>query len=342
MKREGQLLPRIATWDNLGLAFHQAAAGKRGVPEVVAFASNLDAELNGVVADLQAGTWQPGPFRRFVVRDPKLRVIHAAPFRDRVMHHALMNIAGAGFERGAIDHSYACRTGRGNRAAVLHARRCTRRHSWCLKLDVRRYFDSIPHDRLRFLFRRRFKDGAFLGVLDRIVAGFSVSPGRGLPIGTLTSQYFANFYLDGLDRFVTEGLCCPAYVRYMDDFLLWHEDPAVLTGWRDQVCTWLATERGLALKALPEPVRCADGVPFLGYRMMPDRILLGRPARRRFAGRLRSYEDAWRMGRLDSAELQRRVDSLLAFTDLAACRNWRRRIVSSGAEEADVANQPRP
>ena len=169
-----------------------------------------------------------------------------------------------------------------------------------------------------------------------------MAPGRGLPIGTLTSQYFANFYLDGLDRFVTEGLCCPAYVRYMDDFLLWHEDPAVLTGWRDQVCTWLATERGLALKALPEPVRCADGVPFLGYRMMPDRILLGRPARRRFAGRLRSYEDAWRMGRLDSAELQRRVDSLLAFTDLAACRNWRRRIVSSGAEEADVANQPRP
>lgn len=321
-------MARIATWENFGQAFHQAATGKRQVPEVMAFNRHLDSELNGLIAELRAGVWRPGPYRRFVVRDPKLRMIHAAPFRDRVLHHALMNIAGPGFERGAGDHSYACREGRGNRAAVLHAQRCTRRHAWCLKLDVRRYFDSIPHDRLRGLFRRRFKDGAFLDVLDRIVEGFSVQPGRGIPIGTLTSQYFANVYLDGLDRLITGDLRCPGYVRYMDDFLLWHDDPVILSGWQERVRAWLDAERGLALKMLPVPMRCRDGVPFLGYRLTPGRVLLGRAARHRFRGRLRRYEEDWRQGHLDSAGLQRRVDALLSFTDVATCRLWRRRVAS--------------
>ena len=104
--------------------------------------------------------------------------VNAFLTHHRVVHHALMNVAGPVFERGAIGHSYACRTGRGNRAAVLEARRRTSAYRCCLKLDVRRYFDSIPHDRLRSLFRARIKDGAFLDMLDRIVAGFSVTPGH--------------------------------------------------------------------------------------------------------------------------------------------------------------------
>jgi RNA-directed DNA polymerase len=336
MKREGQLMPRIATWENLGCAFHKAAAGKRQRAEVMAFEANLDSELNRLVEALQEGTWQPGAYRRFVVRDPKVRVIHAAPFRDRVVHHALLNVAGAGFERAAIAHSYACRTGRGNRAAVLQARRHTTGFVYCLKLDVRRYFDSISHDRLKALFRSRFKDGAFLDVLDRVVDGFSVTPERGLPIGTLTSQYFANFYLDGLDRFVTERLGCAAYARYMDDFLLWHDDSRVLASWREEIRKWLASERGLELKKLAEPIPCREGVGFLGYRLVPGRILLGRAARKCFKARLLGYEQAWHQSRMESPELQRRVDALLAFTELASCRAWRRRTVARVAEMADT------
>jgi RNA-directed DNA polymerase len=342
MRREGKLVVRIATWENLGSAFHKAAKGKRRLEEVVAFESHLDGELDRLIEELRAGTWQPGMYRRFVVRDPKVRVIHAAPFRDRVVHHALMNIAGPGFEQGAIAQSYACRTGRGNRAAVEEARRRTTGHGFCLKLDVRRYFDSIPHDRLQGLFRRRFKDGALLDLLDRIVAGFSVTPGCGLPIGTLTSQYFANFYLDGLDRFVTETLRCPAYARYMDDFLLWDDDRAVLAGWGEEIRGWLGRERGLQLKKLTEPFPCREGVPFLGYRLVPGRILLARAARRRFKTRIASYELAWRMGQMGTAELQRRADALLAFTDLASCRSWRRRTVADVSKAAGTTNESSP
>jgi retron-type reverse transcriptase len=329
MKRFAQLLPRIATRENLALAFHKAAAGKRRSPAVLRFTVHLDHALNTLVRELAEGSWQPGAFHRFLVRDPKLRVIHAAPFRDRVVHHALMNVAGPCFEHGAIAHSYACRQGRGNLAAVQHAARCTRAHRFFLKLDIRRYFDSIDHATLRTLFRRRFKDGAFLHRLDVVLDSFRVSPGRGLPIGTLSSQYFANFHLDGLDHWIAETLRCPAYVRYMDDFILWHDDAAVLARWLGEVRAWLAEERRLELKGTPRVAPCRDGVPFLGYRLTPAGVLLGRPARRRFGRRLREGEAAATAGRVTSRDLQRRTDALLAFVQIAECQVWRRRLVAT-------------
>jgi len=322
-------MPRICTWENLALAFHKAAAGKRRSAAVIRFEANLPDELNTLVAELESGTWQPGAFHRFLVRDPKLRVIHAAPFRDRVVHHSLMNVAGPCFEQGAVSHSYACRTGRGNVAAVQHAARCTRKFRHFLKLDVRRYFDSIPHDTLRGLFRRQFKDGTFLALLDRVLDCFHTTAGCGLPIGTLTSQYFANFYLDGLDHWIMETLRCPAYARYMDDLVLWHDDPAVLAGWLGEIQDWLMARRGLELKGSPGPAPCAEGLPFLGYRLLPGRVLLGRTARRRFRQRLRGYETDHAAGLLPMADLQRRADALLAFTEVARCRDWRRRTLAT-------------
>jgi RNA-directed DNA polymerase len=348
MKRHAHLMPRICTWENLAQAFHKAAAGKRRSAAVIRFEANLPHELNTLVGELESGIWQPGAFHRFLVRDPKLRVIHAAPFRDRVVHHALMNVAGPCFEQGAVSHSYACRTGRGNVAAVEHAAACTRKFRHFLKLDVRRYFDSIPHDMLRGLFRRRFKDGAFLAVLEQVIssfmAGIRAIPGPsettrgrnapatrsyGLPIGTLTSQYFANFYLDGLDHWIMETLRCPAYVRYMDDLVLWHDDPTVLDGWLGEIQDWLMTQRGLELKGNPGSAPCAEGLPFLGYRLLPGRVLLGRTARRRFRLRLRGYEMDHAAGLLPMADLQRRADALLAFTEVARCRHWRRRTLAT-------------
>ena len=327
MKRFAHLMPRIAAWDNLGLAFHKAAAGKRSASAVARFAANLDDELHTLVRELAAGTWQPGAYQRFVVRDPKLRVIHAAPFRDRVVHHALMTVAGPCLERSAVHHSYACRVGRGNRAAVQHAAVCTRRHRYFLKLDVRRYFDSIQHSTLRDLLRRRFKDGALLATLDRVIGSFHTSAACGLPIGTLTSQYFANFYLDGLDHWVMETLRCPAYVRYMDDVVLWHDDESALADWHRQISAWLQAERGLELKGLAKPTACRDGLPFLGYRITPRGVMLSRASRQRFVRRVRENERAHEAGELTSGALQRRTDALLAFTDVAHCQTWRRRVL---------------
>ena len=327
MKRLANLRPQIATRANLSSAFYKAAAGKRRTCAVEHFAKNLDAELNVLVTELGLGSWTPGPFQRFVVRDPKVRVIHAAPFRDRVVHHAIMNVAGPGFERGASEHSYACRLGRGNRAAVRHARDCTRAHGYLLKLDIRKYFDSIRHDILRGLFRRRFKDDSFLRLLDRVLDSFQTSPGRGLPIGTLTSQYFANFYLDGLDRWIHDAIRPCGYARYMDDFVLWDDDHCELNLALDKIVNWLAIERGLVLKGEPRTAPCEKGLGFLGYRITPTGIFLGRTGRRRFRQRLLTYENACIAGQMTMGDLQSRANSLLAFTEVAECRTWRRRVV---------------
>lgn len=327
MKRCAHLMPRIACWDSLALAFHKAAAGKRQSPAVARFSANLEQELNMLTAELATGTWQPGAYQRFIVRDPKLRTIHAAPFRDRVVHHALMMIAGPCLERSAIHHSFACRTRRGNLAAVQHAAACTRKHRHFLKLDVRRYFDSIQHETLRVLLRRRIKDGALLATLDRVIGSFHTAADGGLPIGTLTSQYFANFYLDGLDHWIMETLRCPAYGRYMDDLVLWHDDAAVLARWYEHVASWLKRERGLELKGLSKPTPCREGLPFLGYRLTPRGILLSRASRQRFVTRMHENERAYGAGELTSSELQRRTDALLAFTDVAHCQTWRRKVV---------------
>ncbi len=247
----------------------------------------------------------------------------------RLLQMNLMNVAGSCFERGAVAHSYACRSGRGNLAAIKTAARCTRANRFFLKLDIRRYFDSIHHDTLRSLFRRIFKDGAFLSLLDQVLGSFETKDGRGLPIGTLTSQYFANFYLDGLDHWIMESLGCRAYVRYMDDFVLWHQDAGVLEHWQGVIAGWLGRGLHLELKATPGAVACADGLPFLGYRVLPGRVLLGRAARQRFFQRLEGYEKAYGEGSMSAADLQRRADALLAFTQVAACGAWMQRGLAS-------------
>lgn len=327
MKRVGQLLPAIATWPNVMAAWRRAAAGKRGKRQARRFAEAATENVNQLAAELADLSWRPGPYRRSVIRDPKTRVIHAAPFRDRVAHHALLNVAGPGFERAAMDHSYACRVGKGSRAAVEHAARCSRRFRHFLKLDIRRFFDSVPHAVLLQLLRRRFKDAGFLTLMERIVRSHSTAPGRGLPIGTLTSQYLANFCLDGLDHHILQQLAPRAYVRYMDDFVLWHDDPGQLRRARDGIVSWLAAERGLELKEPGAPRPVDDGLPFLGYRILPGRILLGQRARRRFRRRLSELESAHAAGRVNSAEEQRRGDALLAFVRVAECRRWRQRLL---------------
>ncbi|MEK7677765.1 MAG: RNA-directed DNA polymerase [Verrucomicrobiota bacterium] len=336
MKRAGHLLPRIAERGNLVLAFWKAARGRRNSNTVRGFAGGLDERLRSLSREILDGSVTVGEFARFVVFDPKQRTIHAAPFRERVLHHAIMNICGPHFERGAIDGSCACRAGKGNRAALVQARRFAARKAHFLKMDIRRYFDSVDHDRLQERLRRLFKDAALLRLLDRIVESYQTAPGQGLPIGTLTSQYFANFYLDALDRHVKEGLHCRCYVRFMDDFALWHDSADQLGVWREEIALWLQTALGLKLKPGTRLLPTVQGMPFLGFRVLPGRLLLDRRARRRFRLRLTAYEEACVRGRMGVAELQRRVEALLAHTDQAQCRAWRRRVLALRDEAEKV------
>ena len=327
MKRVGYITPSVAEYGNLALAFWKAAKGKSRQRAVRAFESDLSRNLAQLSREISSGTVTPGDFHRFIVCDSKPRVIHAVSFRERVLHHAIMNVVGSDFERGAIDHSYACRKGKGNCAAIQQALRHTTSQHYYLKMDIRRFFDSINHFILKERFRRLFKDQPFLELLDRIVDSYQTEPGNGLPIGTLTSQYFANFYLDKMDHYIKEKLKCRYYVRFMDDFIIWHESNDQLEVWRQSIDYWLGYHLSLHLKEASHVGRTNDGLLFLGYRLKLGKILLGRIARCRFRRRIAEIEEAYLNNQLSELELQRRVSSLLAFTDHAECHSWRSKIL---------------
>lgn len=223
MKRLGGLWPRVISFDNLLLAFRKARRGKRRRPSVAGFELNLEKELLDLQRELTSGEYIPGAYRLFTIYERKPRVIAAAPFRDRVVHHALLNIIEPPIDRRFIHNSYACRAGKGTHAAVSRYQGWTKRHAYALKMDIARYFPSIDHGLLKEKLRRYIKDRNVLDLLDRIIDFSPPSPDdailvyfpgddlftpterrTGIPIGNLTSQFFANLYLDDFDHFVAE------------------------------------------------------------------------------------------------------------------------------------------
>ena len=213
MRRAGRLFEQIVARDNLRLAVHKALRGKRSKGDARAFVASLDSNLDALRAALERGDVVLGESHQFTIFDPKERLITAPCFRERVLHHAIMNVCEPVFERWLIDDTFAYRKGRGRLAALDRARRFAARHDSFLKLDVRKYFDSISHEILLARLERLFKDRRLLDLFRRIIARFATTPGRGVPIGRLTSQHSANCYLGAFDRFVKEDLRVQGYVR---------------------------------------------------------------------------------------------------------------------------------
>ena len=200
MKRAGGLFERVLAYENLRLAFWRASRGKRERDETRAYRQRLDAELVRLRDGLADGSYPVGNYRTFVVYEPKERLICAAPFCERVLHHALMNVCAPLFERWLVADTFACRPGLGQTAALVRGEMLVRRYDWYLKCDIRKYFYSISHDVVAAILRRKFKDRRIVFWFLKILSTYEASPGRGLPIGNLTSQYLANLYLDPLDR----------------------------------------------------------------------------------------------------------------------------------------------
>ena len=320
-------MPQIAAAENLRLAFWKAAKGKRGKADYLTFRDGLDANLAALGAELLAGDALVGDYHYFKVHDPKERLICAATFRERVLHHALMKVCEPVLERAAVFDSYACRKGKGRLRAVDRAQGYARTHRWFLKLDIRQYFASIHQATLRELLGRKFKDPVLLGVFDRILGSYCTTPGRGLPIGNLTSQHFANYYLAPLDRFLKETVQRGAYVRYMDDFVVWGESGRELRAVCERVRVFLAEELKLTLKDNAAINRTAMGMDFLGYRVFPGTMRLARRSKVRFARKFQRYEAAFMRGDWSELVLQQRMQALLAFVVQAESGAFRRHVL---------------
>ena len=316
MKRIGNLWPTLVSFENLWEAWRRARRGKSRSRGAVEFELDLEGNLVGLQRALSDGTWAPGPFRLFTIYETKPRLIAAAPFRDRVVHHAVMAVIEPALDARFITDTYACRLGKGTHRAVDRYQAWAKRYAYAMKLDIRRYFPSIDRLLLRDCLARRIKDRRVLALLDQIIdSGPEYAerpdpfPGDdlltplerpvGIPIGNLTSQFFANLYLDDFDHWVKETLRCPAYLRYVDDMLFLSNDKAELADWRAAVGERLA---GLRLRLHPnrgQVERTANGLTVLGYRVFPRfrRLLPENPIR--CGRRLRGLARALAAGRID-------------------------------------------
>lgn len=311
--------------NNLLYAFWRAARGKRTRPAVCAFEARLDSELTALRRAILTEVVSVGSMRSFRVFDPKPRIIHAPCFRERVLHHALMRHVGPVLDRSLVDDTYACRTGRGSLNAVRRAQAHARRFPWYVKIDVRRFFASVSHEVLIAVLTRRFKGPGLLRLCARIIHSHETSRGRGLPIGALTSQSFANAYLGDLDRFLLEGLKVPGMVRYMDDVVWWTRTRDEAKRSRDAVMDWTPRTLRLELHDNAPIQRSTAGLSFLGFRVFPNHLGLSRRRRSRYRRARRRWETAYRLGLIDARQLQSGVGAALAVTAHADVVAWRRR-----------------
>ena len=328
MKRANDLYRWIAEPENLRLAFWKAQRGKGHRPEVQAFRAELEKRLQEMREALQDRAVPVGDYHYFTVRDPKERQICAAAFRERVLHHAILNVCEPIFERYAIDDTYACRPGKGTHRAVVRAQYFARRFPFCVKMDIARYFDSIDHGVLLCRLERLFKDRDLVWLFERILMSYQTASGKGLPIGNLTSQHFANLYLGALDHHVKEGCRVKGYLRYMDDFLGFGESKEQVRCLLSGIRAFVQEELLLQLRDGVEKKPCAAGVSFLGYRVFPHRTGLTRRSRRRFADKLRAYETEFAEGRWGEAELARRMQAVVGFTEWADAVGFRRKVIA--------------
>ena len=307
MKSYADVWRGIVSEANLRDALRAAVRGKRARRDVAEFVKHADVELARLGEALCSGGYWPGPYSQFVVHEPKTRVISCAPFRDRVVHHALCAVVGPLLERRMIADSYACRRGKGTHRAVRRAWTYAARYPFFLKLDVRSFFDSIDHDiLLGRLLLPMFREREVRQLLERIVrtALPSQTAGKGLPIGNLTSQWFANLYLDALDHSIKERWRVRGYVRYMDDLALFGTTRAELWRCHDDIAGFLSKERALELKVERTVLApCTEGVPFLGMRLFPHALRLRRERFVRTRRRHGEREQAFLRGEIDGERL---------------------------------------
>ena len=332
MKTYRNFFDQIASFQNLHESFRAARRGKRSKGEVARFEYDLERNLLDLERELHDGSYTPGEYTHFYIYEPKRRKISAAPFRDRVVHHALCRHIGPIWERRFIPTSYACRVGKGTHAALDKAQELARRHRYVLQADIVQFFPSIDHAILREMLAHRIGDVRVMALIDHILAsgagvlaseytmqyfaGDDLFTGnerpRGLPIGNLTSQFWGNVYLHELDVFVAQQLRTGAYVRYADDLLLFGDDKAHLHDHRAALTAQAANLRLVLHDRKTQIYPTATGIPFLGFRLYPTYRRLKRPNVIRFIRRTRRTLRAYADGVLPYDRVQSSINGWVA------------------------------
>ncbi len=283
MKTYNKLYEKLCSLENLYSAYEKAVKGKLG-PDVWEFKNKLDDNIFGLQQELINKTYKPKPLESFVVRDPKTRNISKSDFKDRVVHHSIVDRLNPIFDSMFIYDSYASRIGKGHHKAldrfIFFSRKASKNGKklkgikdnnyvcgYCLKADIKHYFDTVDKDILINIIKRRVKDDDFINLIKIILNNFEIENGKGMPLGNYTSQFFANIYLNKLDYYAKHELKIKYYIRYVDDIIILHNSKEILEDYLKKINLFL-NER-LKIELHPDKSKIIPlhkGIKALGFK----------------------------------------------------------------------------
>ncbi len=330
MRKIENIYKTIVSKENLYKAAYKAARCKRYNPSVSDFLFEEEKKIDMLYKKLADMTYRHGKYKTFMITDPKKRRISAAPFRDRVVHHAVHDIIEPVIDKTFIYDSYACRKAKGTHKAIDRADKFLRANRFCFHGDIKKYFPSIDHGVLKGLLRRRVADKNLLWLLENIIDSanqLTEQKGKGLPIGNLTSQFFANLYLHELDYFVKHELGLRYYLRYMDDFLVFGDDKDGLIRIKSKIRDFLRVQLCLDLHPGKSQIyKTKAGVKFLGFRLYKHYRRLSSDNVRRFRKRLKKFEKLIGLGLISYEQAEDSVRCWTAHSRHANTYRLRRKI----------------
>jgi RNA-directed DNA polymerase len=342
---------QVCGFDNLKLAEEKARKHKTLKPYVVKFEAELTKNLAQLQQELLSQAYRPRPLETFILRDPKTRTISKSDFRDRIVHHALCNIIEPLFDKQFIYDNYANRRGKGTFNAIKRFEKFKRKVShnntrtcYVLKADVKHYFDTVDHDILLSIVKRQIHDERVVWLIKTILDNHYVeAPGKGMPLGNLTSQFFANVYLNELDQFVKHELRAKYYIRYVDDLVVLSNDKQTLASHQERINRFVLDQ--LALELHPDKTKILtlqNGVGFLGLRVFAQHKLLRKKNMRKFEHKLLVYKAQYVAGEIEREQVIATLQGWLAYATHADTYKYQRHIVRCFNQWFPETELPKP
>ncbi len=343
MKTYRRLYEKVYSNENLILAFKKARKGKSKKNYVKNFENNLIKNINLLKKELINKTYYPSRLNKFVIRDPKTRIIRSSIFRDRIIHHAVINIIKPIYEKRFIYDSFASRKNKGTHVAVKrfeyfinkvssNGRKINNPHTnnsikgYVLKADIKHYFDTINHETLIKILKNKIKDEDLINLIRTILYHYkSKEKGKGLPLGNYTSQFFANIYLNQLDYFVKHRLKAKYYIRYVDDFVILHRDKKVLSKYKNKIEKYLKNLRLELHKDKSEIHALRNGITFLGYRIFYHYKLLRVRNIRYFKNKFNKKLELYSQGLLSKENLESFLQGWFGYSNFANTYNFNKK-----------------
>jgi retron-type reverse transcriptase len=343
MKTYNKLYEKLYSIENLISAFKKARKGKSKKDYVISFESNLNRNLKLLQKELKSKTYKPCQLKKFVIRDPKTRTIHKSLFRDRIVHHAIINIIQPIYEKRFIYDSFASRKSKGSHVAVKRFEYFVRKVSsngqtinksfnnnsikgYCFKADIKHYFNTINHKVLLDILRKNIKDKDLIGLIKIVLDNFETPEGKGLPLGNYTSQFFANVYLNQLDYFIKHRLKAKYYIRYVDDFVILDKDKKKLKEYWNKINKYIIY---LKLELHPDKSEIhalRNGITFLGYRIFYHYKLLKKRNINYFYKRFNKKLNLYREGLIEKEDLESFLQGWKGYSKFANTHNFNKKI----------------